>query len=209
MMQRLKRFILRLAWYLGGQKFHSTSGHVTPPAGYIAPEATLVFPERMRLGNECMVLAGARLICAGMPPYLNPAGTITLGARSIIRENAFLQTYGGQIALGCDCTVNPFCLIQGNGGVTIGDGVLIAAHVQIFSANHSFLRDRKIRSQGETARGVRIGNDVWIGAGCIILDGVSIGHGAVIAAGSVVTKDVEADAVYAGIPARFLKTREL
>lgn len=201
---------LRTCWYLGGQKEHIQSRKRVPPSGFLSEEATLVFGDNVDLGQNVMVLSGARLICAGMPPYLAASGRIKIDDNSIVREGAILQTYGGSIAIGKNSAVNAYCVLQGNGGITIGDSTLIAAHVQIFSANHVFdAIDTRIESQGETKIGVKIGNDVWIGAGSIILDGVSIGDGVVIAAGSVVTTNVPERSVVAGVPARVIKQRGL
>lgn len=112
------------------------------------------------------------------------------------------------MTIGDDVTVNPYCVIQGNGGVSIGDSSLIAPGVKIFSANHIFQDpNQSIRAQGESTKGVTIGRDVWIGADCIILDGVNIADGAVIAAGSVVNRDVPSLAVMGGAPAKILKFR--
>lgn len=199
---------LRLAWYLGGQKEHLQSGKAVPARGLISEDSFLTFPESIHLGENVLIMPGARLICADMPPYLQPAGMIEIGANSIIREGAILQTYGGNIRIGEKSAINPYCIIQGNGGVIIGDNTLLAAHVQIFSASHNYDKmDRLIQTQGSTMAGVRIGSDVWIGAGSIILDGVTIGDGAVIAAGSVVNKSVAPGAVIAGVPARVKKFR--
>lgn len=155
-------------------------------------------------------MSGARLICSGMPPYLSGSGKISIGPHTIVREGAILQTYGGTIELGSRCTVNAFCVLQGNGGIRIGDGVMIAAHVQMYAANHKFGDiNLRMQEQGETRLGIYIADDVWIGAGSIILDGVTIGSGAVVAAGSVVTKDVPERAIVAGVPARLKRIRGL
>lgn len=199
---------LRFAWYLGGQKEHRPTGKHVPVGGFVSDEAVLVFPENITIGEDTMLMSGARLICAGMPPYLVPAGQITIGSQSLVREGAILQTYGGAITIGNKSAINPYCVLQGNGGITIGDSTLIAAGVKIFSANHVFSdTTRPIQTQGEASNGVTIGSDVWIGAGCIILDGTNIGDGAVIAAGAVVASDVPERAVMAGIPARVMKYR--
>lgn len=200
--------ILRLAWLIGGQKEHTPSKLKTPPNGFISEDATIIFPEKISLAAGAQVLPSARLICAEMPPYLSPSGTIELGVNSIIREGSILQTYGGHIKIGNNTTINPYCVIQGNGNLTIGDNTLIAAHVKIFTANHNFdALDTNIRSQGESQRGVKIGSNVWIGAGCTILDGVEIGNGAVVAAGAVVHKDVPVNALVAGVPAAIKRFR--
>ncbi len=86
------------------------------------------------------------------------------------------------------------------GGITIGDGTMIGPHVIIATDNHD-LQNKMIL----VCKSVVIGKNVWIGAGARILPGVHIGDNAVIGAGSVVTKNVEADTVVAGVPAKFIK----
>lgn len=104
-----------------------------------------------------------------------------------------------KLTLGDRVDVGEFVHIRANGGVTIGDRVLIAAGAVITSREHPV----ELPRWGVTADApVVIGDDVWIGAGAIVLPGVSIGRGSVVAAGAVVTKDVPPDTVVAGVPAR-------
>jgi len=92
--------------------------------------------------------------------------------------------------------------------LSIGQNVRIGPHVSIIAANHIFEdRSKYISQQGMATEGIRIEDDVWIGAGVTILDGVRIGKGAVIAAGAVVTKSVSVWEVVAGVPAKVIKTR--
>ncbi len=85
--------------------------------------------------------------------------------------------------------------------VTIGKNCFVAPRVQILAASHP--KDAKLRATGaEYGSPVRIGDDVWIGAGVIINPGVTIGDRVIIGSGAVVTKDIDADAIVAGIPAR-------
>lgn len=145
---------------------------------------------------------GARLVCA-------PGGSIILGAGTIIQPRAYLDTgKGGHIKLGERNSVNPYSVIYGHGGLTTGAFVRIAAHTVIIPANHVFSDPTvPIARQGLRKQGITIGDDVWVGAGCQILDGVTIGNGAVIAAGSVVNQTVEPFTVVGGVPARMLKRR--
>jgi galactoside O-acetyltransferase len=95
-----------------------------------------------------------------------------------------------------------------SGGFTIGNNVMMGPFVFVETANHRFDRlDAPVREQGLEYAQVTINDDVWIGANSTILPGVTIGKGAVIAAGAVVTKDVPADAVVGGVPARVIKNR--
>lgn len=177
----------------------------------VSPSAHIVGRNRIRIGSRSQILGGAHLICSGMPPYiLKRSGNISIGDNSIVRESAFLITYGGNIVIGNRTTINPFSCIQGNFGVVIGDDVMIASHVSIFSANHKFGSLLKpMRQQGEFGRGVRIMNDIWIGSHSVILDGVTINNGSVVAAGSVVTRDIPPNSVVAGVPARVVRVREM
>jgi acetyltransferase-like isoleucine patch superfamily enzyme len=99
-------------------------------------------------------------------------------------------------------------MLNGQGGLEIGNDCLIASHVVFIPENHVFdRRDVAIREQGGTRKGIRIGDDVWLATGAVVLDGVSIGRGAVIGAGSVVTKDIPDYAIAVGVPARVIGQR--
>jgi maltose O-acetyltransferase len=123
-----------------------------------------------------------------------------VGKDAVIRPPFFCD-YGYNIRLGDGVFLNFNCVILDVVEVTIGDRTQIGPAVQIYAADHP--RDAETRSQGlEFGRKVRIGSDVWIGGGAIILPGVTIGNGAVIGAGSVVTRDVAEGATVMGNPAR-------
>ena len=94
----------------------------------------------------------------------------------------------------------PGCLMMSAGGITIEDGAMIAANVQLISNNHDLYERQVI-----TCKPVHIGKNAWVGAGATILPGVTIGDNAVVGAGSVVTKDVEANTIVAGNPAKLIK----
>jgi maltose O-acetyltransferase len=113
----------------------------------------------------------------------------------------FFCDYGYNIRLGDEVFLNFNCVILDVVEVTIGDRTQIGPAVQIYAADHP--RDAETRRAGlEFGRPVRIGNDVWIGGGAILLPGIGVGDGAVIGAGSVVTRDVAAGETVAGNPAR-------
>ena len=112
--------------------------------------------------------------------------------------------YGYNISLGRDVFLNFNCVILDVVEVTIGDGTQIAPGVQILTADHP--RDPAVRQTGvEYGKPVRIGRNVWIGAGAILLPGVTIGDDALIGAGSIVTRDVAAGVTVIGNPARPLR----
>ncbi|MBQ9394156.1 MAG: galactoside O-acetyltransferase [Proteobacteria bacterium] len=125
------------------------------------------------IGSNVMVNAPLTCVCADM---------VKIGNNVVIMNN---------------------CLMMARGGITIEDGAMIAANVQLISNNHD-LHERAIL----TCKPVRIGRNAWIGAGATILPGVTVGENAVVGAGSVVTKDVVANTIVAGNPARFIKNVE-
>ncbi|XDA98119.1 sugar O-acetyltransferase [Sulfitobacter sp. LCG007] len=109
--------------------------------------------------------------------------------------------YGFNLHLAKGVYINAGCAILDTGLVRIGARTMLAPNVQIYCAEHH--KDRALRSQGlELARPVEIGADVWIGGGAIVLPGVRIGDGAIVGAGSVVTRDVPEGVTVTGVPAR-------
>jgi acetyltransferase-like isoleucine patch superfamily enzyme len=134
-------------------------------------------------------------------------GTIRLGKACRIHRGALLLPHGGSIVVGSHTSINPYAVVYGQGGVTIGEGVRIAAHAVIIPANHGFAPDEMIHRQPETRKGIVIEDDVWIGTGARILDGVTVAHGSIVAAGAVLTRSTEAFGIYGGVPARKIGDR--
>ncbi|WP_324761041.1 acyltransferase [Haloarcula sp. GH36] len=123
-----------------------------------------------------------------------PNGTID--DNTVIASGAIVR---GTVDIGADCSVNPYVNIAGD--VTIGDGVRIASTASIWGQNHVFEDpDTPIHEQGNRYEGIEIGDDVWIGAGAVVLDGTVVGPHSIIGAGTVVTADVPEFAIVAGNP---------
>src|SRR5690242_13955234 len=123
-----------------------------------------------------------------------------VGRGAIVRP-PFYCDYGSNIRLGDDVFINYNCVFLDVVGIVIGDRTQIGPGVHIYAADHP--RDPEVRRRGlEFGQPVKVGSDVWIGGGAIILPGVSIADRAIIGAGSVVTKDVAAGMTVAGNPAR-------
>lgn len=110
---------------------------------------------------------------------------------------------GKNLKIGRGVFINASCEFQDQGGITIGDGTLVGPMVMIATINHDPAPEKRADL---CPRPVVIGKDVWIGGHASILPGVTIGDGAVVGAGAVVTKDVPPRAVVAGVPARVIKT---
>jgi acetyltransferase-like isoleucine patch superfamily enzyme len=154
---------------------------------------------------------GSRAVTFGEECWLHPTsnvrtnsgGSLTLGSHVSIESHVLIATKGGAVAFGDRVYIGPKCTLYGDGGITIGDDAQLGPHVVVVAANHIFGDVTKIvLDQGIERLGITIGRDVWIGANATILDGTAIGDQAVIAAGAVVTEDVSARAIVAGVPAR-------
>ena len=118
----------------------------------------------------------------------------------------FYTDCGKNIKIGKNVFINACCRFQDQGGIEIGDGSLIGHNTTIATLNHDFNPDKRANLHPSP---VKIGKNVWIGSDCTILPGVEIGDGAVIGAGSIVTKSVPANSIAVGSPARVIKQIEI
>jgi acetyltransferase-like isoleucine patch superfamily enzyme len=168
---------------------------------------------RLRFANYITLGHGAYL---DENVYLHacPKG-IAIGANTYVMHGSILHVYNFRdlpnafIRIGRDSLIGEYNVIRGQGGVQIGDRVYTSPFTQIIAVNHVFADPKQpFIQQGITAEGIVIEDDVWLGAGAIVTDGVRIGKGAVVAAGAVVTTDVPAHTVVAGVPARVIKMIE-
>lgn len=160
----------------------------------------ICFASQVRLGRDVYLDEGVYL-------HATPGG-VAIGDGTCVMHRAELHVFNFRdlpragIRIGRGCFVGEFNVLRGQGGITIGDNVYLSPMVQLMAVDHVFADPRRpIREQGITARGITIEDDVWIGAGAVVLDGVRVGRGAVIGAGAVVTRDVEPHTVVAGVPA--------
>lgn len=132
-----------------------------------------------------------------------------LGAGSMIDYQTYFR-YPWKISVGIGVSINRGCefygsMLDGKAHITVGDHCALAPRVRVLSATH----DYGFLHLPDMSASVTIGKHVWIGAGATLLPGINIGDGAVVAAGSVVTRDVDPFTIVGGNPARFIKNREL
>jgi len=133
----------------------------------------------------------------------------SLGEHAIIECTGVLRSIGESLEIGDNVGINHYCFIGVRGKIKIGNNVIFGPRVSVFSENHNSENlEIPIKEQGETRKTTTIGDNVWIGANSIILAGVTIGSGAIIAAGAVLSKDVESNAIVAGVPAKHIRYRD-
>jgi len=128
---------------------------------------------------------------------------VWLGDRSKVRCHEGVVEIGEKTVIGQECTISAYQRVR------IGEQCVIADRAMFIDFDHGVVEvERPIRSQGIYKRDVEVGSNVWIGYGACILRGVSVGDNSIVGTNSVVTRDVPANAVVAGIPARVIRMRE-
>ena len=115
----------------------------------------------------------------------------------------FYTDFGKNIHVGEDVFINACCHFQDHGGVTLGDGCQIGHNVVFATLNHGLAPEERVST---IPAPIVLGKNVWVGSNATILQGVTIGDNSVIGAGAVVTKDVPANTVVGGVPAKFIKS---
>lgn len=161
----------------------------------------LVGTNRIKLGRGVYISDNARLVS-------EQGGRIEIGDKSKIGTMSIVEDRGGFIKIGKNTSINSMSVLYGHGGLTIGDDCIMATGLICVPAEHNFSDPNlPVKEQGESKKGIRIGNGVWIGARVTVLDGVTIGDDSVIGAGAVVTQDIPSRSIAVGVPARVIRTR--
>jgi acetyltransferase-like isoleucine patch superfamily enzyme len=133
---------------------------------------------------------------------------VTIAKFSTIQCTGVIRSLGIGLKIGNNSAIGAYSFIGAQGGIKIGNDVIMGPRVNFHSENHKYDNlNTPIRLQGETRKGIVVEDNCWIGAGSIFLDGVHVGTGSIIAAGSVVTKDVPSYSIVAGSPAQVIKKR--
>jgi len=137
------------------------------------------------------------------------SGRIVFGRGTVVKPFAVIQTNEGLISFGENCAVSSFSHVSASDkDVIIGNNVRMGPNVIVVGVTRIFrARNVPVVSQGYASKGIRIGHDVFVGAGAVILDGCVIGDGAVIGAASLVTRDVSPYQIVAGAPAKAIGER--
>ena len=170
---------------------------------YISSKSSLYRYCKIKLGNRVTIHRYSQINAK------SPGGRLIIGDYVEVMPFAVVSPQkNGEIFIGSNSTIQYGVRLYGGGGLRIGKGVRIAANTVIIAQNHRFETiDVPIWKQGAICKGIVIEDNVWIGANATVLDSVHIGSGAVIGAGAVVIRDVEANTVVAGVPAKEIRKR--
>ncbi|MFH1932388.1 MAG: DapH/DapD/GlmU-related protein [Pseudomonadota bacterium] len=197
------RIATRLAtWFSPPYKARCYLAHLSTQS-YVAPSVS-IHHDRLRLDDN--VFIGDRVVIY----QAHNGGPVKIGRKTHLHCDTIIETgSGGSLTIGTDTHIQPRCQLSAyKGSIKIGSGVQIAPNCAFYPYNHGMALGAPIKNQPfESKGGIVIDDDAWLGVGVVVLDGVKIGKGAVVGAGSVVTCDIPDAAIAAGVPARVLKMR--
>jgi len=154
--------------------------------------------EDVKFGEGCFVAESAVVLA-------EPGRTVVLGDGASVAAECFVH---GPATLGAGASLNPRCHLDGGTkGIHLGAHTRVGAGSRFFAFDHGMAPNARVRDQPVTSRGIRLGDDVWVGAGASFVDGVTVGDHAVVGMASVVTRDVAPWTIVAGNPARVVGDR--
>ncbi len=152
---------------------------------------------------------GLAFVCPGVTFEIGPDAVVHLGRWSWLGHGTKVRAHEGEVRIGAKTVIGQECTVSAFQHVSIGRECIVADRVMLIDFDHGVVEvERPIRLQGIYKRDVRIGHNVWIGYGACFLRGVTVGDNAIVGTNSVVTRDLPANAVAAGVPARTLRMRE-
>jgi acetyltransferase-like isoleucine patch superfamily enzyme len=156
-----------------------------------------------------LVTDGLCFVCPDVTIEIGKHARLHLGRWSWIGDGCKIRAHEGEVRIGAKTVVGQECTISSYQHVSIGRECIVADRVMLIDFDHGVVEtERPIRLQGIYKRDVRVGNNVWVGYGAAFLRGVTVGDNAVVGTYSIVGKDVPANAVVGGVPARLLRMRD-
>ncbi len=152
---------------------------------------------------------GLCFICPHVKLEIGRHATLRIGRWAWVGHGCKIRVHEGEVEIGAKTVMGQECTISAYQHVSIGRECILADRVMLIDFDHGVTEvDRPIRLQGIYKRDVRVGSNVWIGYGACVLRGVSVGDNSVVGTNSVLPKDVPANAVVGGVPARLIRMRE-
>jgi acetyltransferase-like isoleucine patch superfamily enzyme len=152
---------------------------------------------------------GMCFICPGVKFEIGKHATLHIGRWSWVGHRSKIRVHEGEVSIGAKTVMGQECTISAYQRVEIGRECIIADRVMLIDFDHGVVEvERPIRLQGIYKRDVKVGSNVWMGYGACVLRGVSVGDNSIVGTNAVVTKDVPANAVVGGVPAKVLRMRD-
>ncbi|HWF54719.1 MAG TPA: acyltransferase [Solirubrobacteraceae bacterium] len=152
---------------------------------------------------------GLCFVCPGVKFEIGQNAVVRLGRWSWLGHGSKIRAHEGVVSIGAKSVLGQECTISSYKQVSIGRECIVADRVMLIDFDHGMVEvERPIRNQGIYMREVKVGHNVWVGYGACILRGVTVGDNCVIGTSAVVTKDVPANAIVGGVPAKLIRMRD-
>jgi acetyltransferase-like isoleucine patch superfamily enzyme len=152
---------------------------------------------------------GLAFVCPDVTFEIGKNARVVLGRWSWIGHGTKVRAHEGEVLIGAKSVIGQDCTISAYQHVSIGRECIVADRSMLIDFDHGIVEvERPIRVQGIYKRDVRVGNNVWIGYGACFLRGVTVGDNSVIATSAVVSRDIPANAIAGGVPARIIRMRD-
>ena len=188
-------------------RFYARHGMLTPQYGLLL-ERFLWRRFLTRAGRRWRT-HGPLFLGSGLELQIARRGRVEFGRFVWLGQGTKIRCHEGSVEIGAKTVIGQECTISAYKRVRIGEQCVIADRAMFIDFDHAVVEvERPIRQQGIYKRDVEVGSNVWIGYGACILRGVRVGDNAIVGANSVVTRDVPANAVVAGVPARIVRMRD-
>jgi Acetyltransferase (isoleucine patch superfamily) len=204
-------YIIRQCWKYGWMMIRGKAVSLGYPgiAGnvFVGHKVKLYEKRYLKLGSKVKIHDSVR-INALSSDGVSIGDNCVIGGGTVIECTGGLSNLGKGVKIGDRTTFNNDCFFGAAGGIEIGDDVVAGQFVRFHSQNHNYDNlDVLIKVQGVKHKGIKIGDNCWIGSGTVFLDGAVLGNGCVVAANTVVTKEFSENSVIGGVPAKILKKR--
>lgn len=205
-------YILRQCWKYGWMmvrgRFFSIGYNQIANSVFIGKKVKVIEKKHLAIGEKTKLQDGVYIDALSREGVFI-GENVVIGRNTRIECTGGLQSVGKGVKIGNRTTFGNDCTFGAAGGIEIGDDVVAGQFIRFHSENHNFNDKTKlIREQGVTHKGIKIGNNCWIGAGAVFLDGAELGSGCVVEANAVITKKFPSDVVIAGIPAKVISYRD-
>lgn len=206
-----KKYIFRQCWKYGwmmvrGRLFSLGYTKIEDNI-FVGKKVKIIEKKHLTVGYKTKLQDGVYIDALSVDGVVLGNGVV-IGRNTRIECTGGLQNIGKGVKIGNRTTFGNDCMFGAAGGIEIGDDVVAGQFIRFHSENHNFNNlDILIREQGVSHKGIKIGNNCWIGSGAVFLDGAEIGDGCVVAANAVVTKRFGKNCVLAGMPAKVVKKR--
>lgn len=206
-----KSYIIRQCWKYGIMmlrgKFFSVGNAKISNNVFVGGKVKIIEKKSLTVGRKTKLQDGV-YIDALSHDGVFIGDNVVIGRNTRIECTGGLQSVGKGVKIGNRTTFGNDCMFGAAGGIEIGDDVVAGQYIRFHSENHNYAdMTRLIREQGVTHKGIKVGDNCWIGSGAVFLDGAELGSGCVVGANAVVTKKFPDNVVIAGIPAKVISSR--